>query len=76
MTFLGFRLDPDGNLLDPQTDEIIQERLISRRLRTGLHVQGVDLDKDIESYSKYVSKTHNLEKNKSIIASLFRAVFN
>ncbi|KAJ7339358.1 hypothetical protein OS493_005752 [Desmophyllum pertusum] len=52
MTFLGFRLDPDGNLLDPQTDEIIQERLISRRLRTGLHVQGVDLDKDIESYSK------------------------
>lgn len=55
MTFLGFRVDQDGNLLDPRTGEIIQEGLMSRHLRTGLHVQRVDLNNDFESYSKYVS---------------------
>ncbi|XP_078382607.1 E3 ubiquitin-protein ligase rnf213-alpha-like isoform X3 [Oculina patagonica] len=52
MTFLGFRVDQEGNLLDPRTGQIIQERLMSRHLRTGLHVQMVDLNNDIESYSK------------------------
>ena len=52
MTFLGFRVDEDGNLLDPRTGQIIQEGLMSRHLRTGLHVQRVDLNNDFESYSK------------------------
>lgn len=55
LTFLGFRVDLDGNLLDPQTGETIGEQLMSRHLRTGLHVQKVDLNNDFESCSKYVS---------------------
>ena len=55
MTFLGFRVDENGNLLDPETEEIIQEGLMTRHLRTGLHVQRVDLNNNFESYSKYVS---------------------
>lgn len=55
MTFLGFRVDEDGNLLDPRTEEVIQERLMTKHLRTGLHVQRVDFNTDFESYSKYVS---------------------
>lgn len=54
LTFLGFRVDLDGNLLDPQTEEIVKENLMSRHLRTGLHVQKVDLNNDFESYAKYV----------------------
>ncbi len=53
MTFLGFRVDQDGNLLDPRTEEVIKGGLMSRHLRTGLHVQRVDLDNNFESYSKY-----------------------
>ena len=56
MSFLGFRVDLKGNLLDPRTEEIIQERLMTRHLRTGLDAQGVDFDTDFESYSKYVSQ--------------------
>ena len=52
MTFLGFRVDEEGNLLDPRTEQIIQERLMTRHLRTGLHVQRVDFNTDFESYSK------------------------
>lgn len=55
MSFLGFRVDEDGNLLDPRTEKIIQEGLMTRHLRTGLHVQRVDFNTDFESYSKYVS---------------------
>ena len=54
LTFLGFRVDPDGNLLDPQTEEIVKENLMSKHLRTGLHVQKVDFSTDFESYTKYV----------------------
>ena len=52
MKFLGFRVDQEGNLLDPQTEQIIEEGIMTRRLRTGLSVQKVDLDNSFESYSK------------------------
>ena len=52
MTFLGFRVDQEGNLLDPQTRKIIQEGIMTRHLRTGLYVQKVDLENSFESYSK------------------------
>ena len=57
LTFLGFQVNEDGfsQFLDPQTGEISRQQLMSRHLRTGLHVQKVDLNNDFESYSKYVS---------------------
>ncbi|XP_022806306.1 E3 ubiquitin-protein ligase RNF213-like [Stylophora pistillata] len=52
MTFLGFQVDQEGNLLDPQTQQIIEQRIMSRHLRTGLYVQNVDLENSFESHSK------------------------
>lgn len=57
MTFLGFQVDQNGNLLNPRpkkckTKEIIKRNIMSRPLRTGLHVQKVHLDNNFESYSK------------------------
>jgi hypothetical protein len=53
-TFLGFRIDLDGNLINPSTSEIITAGLMTRHLRTGLHVQRVNFDEDFESLNKYV----------------------
>ncbi|PFX29705.1 E3 ubiquitin-protein ligase RNF213 [Stylophora pistillata] len=52
MTFVGFHIDPNGNLIDPDRQVIIQPNLMSRHLRTGLHVQKVDMQTNYESWSK------------------------
>ncbi|XP_022783821.1 E3 ubiquitin-protein ligase rnf213-alpha-like [Stylophora pistillata] len=52
MTFVGFHIDPNGNLIDPDRRVIIQQNLMSRHLRTGLHVQKVDMQTNYESWSK------------------------
>ena len=54
LSFLGFKVDEDGNaeFLDPQTGEIIRKSLMPRRLRTGLFVQNVDLNHDFDSKNK------------------------
>ena len=54
MTFVGFHIDRDGNLLNPDTRQIIERNLMTRQLRTGLHVQRVDMETNYESWSKYV----------------------
>ncbi|KAK3715936.1 hypothetical protein QZH41_016501 [Actinostola sp. cb2023] len=51
-TFLGFRIDPDGNLIDPSSGDIIREGLMTRHLRTGLHVQLVNFEENFESLEK------------------------
>lgn len=57
LTFLGFQVDANGNaeFLNPQTGAVVRQNLMSRHLRTGLHVQRVDLNNNFESYEKYVS---------------------
>ena len=52
MTFVGFHIDSNGNLIDPDRHVIIQQNLMSRHLRTGLHVQKVDMQTNYESWSK------------------------
>ena len=52
MTFVGFHIDPNGNLIDPDRQVTIQPNLMSRHLRTGLHVQKVDMQTNYESWSK------------------------
>ncbi|KAK2555497.1 E3 ubiquitin-protein ligase rnf213-alpha [Acropora cervicornis] len=39
MTFVGFHIDQNGNLIDPNRGVVIQPNLMSRHLRTGLTVQ-------------------------------------
>ena len=53
MTFVGFHIDQNGNLIDPDRRIIIQPNLMSRHLRTGLFVQKVDMETNYESWSKY-----------------------
>ena len=53
MTFVGFHIDQNGNLIDPERRVIIQPNLMSRHLRTGLFVQKVDMETNYESWSKY-----------------------
>ena len=53
MTFVGFHIDQNGNLIDPDRRVIIKPSLMSRHLRTGLFVQKVDMETNYESWSKY-----------------------
>ena len=53
MTFVGFHIDQNGNLIDPDSRDIIQPNLMSGHLRTGLFIQKVDMETNYESWSKY-----------------------
>ena len=53
MTFVGFHIDQNGNLIDPDSHVIIQPNLMSGDLRTGLFIQKVDMESNYESWSKY-----------------------
>ena len=52
MTFVGFHIDKNGNLIDPDRHVIIQPNLMSKSLRVGLAVQQVDFETNYESWSK------------------------
>ncbi|XP_068694646.1 E3 ubiquitin-protein ligase rnf213-alpha-like isoform X2 [Montipora foliosa] len=58
MTFVGFHIDRNGNLIDPDRHVIIQPNLMSRHLRTGLTVQfqfgnqRMDFETNYETWSK------------------------
>ncbi|XP_068694638.1 E3 ubiquitin-protein ligase rnf213-alpha-like [Montipora foliosa] len=58
MTFVGFHIDVNGNLIDPDRHVIIQPNLMSRHLRTGLTVQfqfgnqRMDFETNYETWSK------------------------
>ena len=53
MTFVGFHIDQNGNLIDPDSRVIIKPNLMSKHLRTGLSFQKVDMEINYESWSKY-----------------------
>ena len=53
MTFVGFHIDQNGNLIDPDRRVIIQPNLMSRQLRDGLSCQKVDMETNYESWRKY-----------------------
>ena len=53
MTFVGFHIDQNGNLIDPDSGVVIKPNLMSTHLRTGLSVQNVDMETNYESWSKY-----------------------
>ena len=48
MTFLGFRLSNTGDLLNPATNEVLEQRLMDPTLRGQLKLQGVDFDVNYE----------------------------
>ncbi|XP_074628909.1 E3 ubiquitin-protein ligase rnf213-alpha-like isoform X2 [Acropora palmata] len=52
MTFLGFSINSNGDLVDPQTNTILDRGLMPKSLRDGLHAQRVDFTVNSESWSK------------------------
>lgn len=47
MTFLGFKVQlPAYDIVDPQTNEIIEEKIMEKLLYDGLRRNGVDLTED------------------------------
>ena len=54
MTFLGFLLSGDGNLLNPATNEVLEQNMMDPTLRGQLKHQGVDFDANYEKRDKLV----------------------
>ena len=52
MTFLGFFINSVGDLVDPQTSQILEKSLMSKPLRNGLQAQRVDFATNIEASKK------------------------
>jgi hypothetical protein len=53
MTFLGFLLSENGDLLDPGTNTILEQRVIEPTLRGQLKHQGVDFDVNYEERDRF-----------------------
>ena len=52
LTFLGFYIDSNGDLVDPGTGETLEQGLLSKPLRNGLQAQGVDFTTDTDNFKK------------------------
>ncbi|XP_067057901.1 E3 ubiquitin-protein ligase rnf213-alpha-like isoform X3 [Acropora muricata] len=52
MTHLGFFINSNGDLVDPQTRTILEKSLMPKSLRNGLRAQGVDFTVNSENWSK------------------------
>lgn len=52
MTFLGFLLSKNGDLLNPANNETLEKRLMSPILREELKLQGVNFDKNYEAWDR------------------------
>ncbi|XP_028416584.1 E3 ubiquitin-protein ligase rnf213-alpha-like [Dendronephthya gigantea] len=52
MTFLGFRLSDNGDLLDPATNKVLEQKMMEPTLRGQLKHQGVNFDTNYEKRDK------------------------
>ncbi|XP_048586969.1 E3 ubiquitin-protein ligase rnf213-alpha-like isoform X2 [Nematostella vectensis] len=52
MTFMGFHINKDGDLIDPDRLTVLQNSLMSRQLKTGLDAQKVDFAPKYKAWSK------------------------
>ena len=55
MTFLGFLLNDNGDLLDPGSKSILEDSLMPAELRRNLKKQGVDFGVNYEISGRLVS---------------------
>ena len=52
MTFLGFKITPNGDLVDPETDRMIEHQLLTRELRKGLADQKVNFNENYFAWDR------------------------
>ena len=55
VTFLGFKITPDGNLVDPVTNAVMERQLLTKELRNGLVLQRVNFDENYNAWDRYSS---------------------
>ena len=54
MTFLGFHINPNGDLIDPGTNVVIENAygLLTKQLQAGLAHQKVDFNTNYSAWTK------------------------
>ena len=52
MTFLGFKITPNGDLVDPETNRVMEHQLLSKELRKGLTDQKVNFDENYFAWDR------------------------
>lgn len=55
MTFLGFKITPNGDLIDPKTNEVMEHQLLTKELRMGLANQKVNFDENYLAWDRQVN---------------------
>ena len=55
MTFLGFKITPNGHLVDPKVNAVVEQNLLTKELRDGLALQGVKFDEDFNAWARSVN---------------------
>ena len=54
MTFLGFKITPNGDLVDPETNRVIEHQLLTKELRKGLTDQKVNFDENYFAWNRLI----------------------
>lgn len=54
MTFLGFKITPNGDLVDPETNRVVEHQLMTKELRKGLADQKVNFDENYFAWNRLV----------------------
>ncbi len=52
MTFVGFNVNKEGDLIDPVKNEVIKKRAVSKELRDGLQLNNVKFDENFYEWQK------------------------
>ena len=52
LSFVGFRVARNGNLIDPRTEDVIEESIMSKELFWQLAGNGVNFGEDYRNWSK------------------------
>ena len=52
MTFLGFKITPNGDLVDPETDRVMEHQLLTKELHKGLTDQKVNFNENYFAWDR------------------------
>ena len=55
MTFLGFKITPNGDLVDPETNRVMEQQLLTKELRKGLSNQKVNFDENYFTWDRLIN---------------------
>ena len=71
MTFLGFQVNKDGDLLNPGTNQVLEQKLVDPTLRGQLQAQGVNFDVNYEERNRLIYLLYNSGVFKNTIYTCF-----